>query len=156
MGPDDLRAVHAVELACFEQPWTLQMFDTEMHHNPVARYLLLEEEGQVIGFAGVHIVLDEGHITNIALLAAYRGRGLGRRLTAALMQYAANLGVRFMTLEVRVSNATAISLYESLGFIKVHVRRGYYEDTGEDAWLMVCDRMPQADPDFEEAETLRE
>ena len=71
------------------------------------------------------------------------------------MQYAANLGVRYMTLEVRVATG-APSAYESLGFIKVHVRKRYYEDNGEDAWLMVCDRLPGAQEDFEEPETLQE
>lgn len=156
MEEGDLAAVHAVESACFPAPWTLHMFISELRSNPAARYLVLEQEGRVVGFAGAHMILDEGHITNIALLPAFRGRGLGRRLTQALMQYAANLGVRYMTLEVRVGNRRAISLYESLGFIKVHVRKRYYEDNGEDAWLMVCDRLPGAQEDFEEPETLRE
>ena len=71
-----------------------------------------------------------------------------------LMQYAANLGVSYMTLEVRVSNAAAIALYQSLGFFKVSVRPKYYEDNQEDALLMVCDKMPEADPDFAEDESL--
>ena len=77
-------------------------------------------------------------------------------LTAGLMQYAANLGVTYMTLEVRRSNETAQSLYRSLGFIQVGVRKKYYEDNGEDALFMVCDHMPPAQEDFEEPETVRE
>ena len=74
----------------------------------------------------------------------------------ALLQYAANLGVQYMTLEVRPSNKTAIALYESLGFIKVAVRAKYYEDNQEDAFIMVCDRMPAVQDDFVEEDTLHE
>lgn len=156
MVRSDVDAVHALEAACFPAPWTHAMFVEEMERNPVARYLVLETEGQVIGFAGAHIILDEGHVTNIAVREDHRGRGLGRKLTLALLQYAADLGARYITLEVRPSNEKAIALYKSLGFIKVSVRKRYYEDNGEDAWLMVCDRLPAADPGFSEPETLFE
>ena len=66
------------------------------------------------------------------------------------MQYLSNLGAAYATLEVRVSNERAQHLYESVGFIRVGKRKRYYEDNGEDAWLMVCERMPEVDPDFEE------
>ena len=85
-----------------------------------------------------------------------RGKGLGRLLTEGLKQYAANLGVVYMTLEVRRSNIVAQNLYKSLGFIQVGVRKKYYEDNGEDALFMVCDKMPPADEDFEEEETVAE
>ena len=93
-------------------------------------------------------------MTNIAVRQDCRGRGLGRMITRALMQYASNLGAEYLTLEVRQSNVTAQNLYKSLGFVKVNVRKRYYEDTGEDAWLMVCDQLPPAEPDFEEDETI--
>jgi len=73
-----------------------------------------------------------------------------------LMQYAANLGVRYLTLEVRASNTPAIALYQSLGFIKVGIRKKYYEDNQEDALLMVCDQLPEAEDDFTEEETVYE
>lgn len=150
----DARAVAAVEAACFPTPWTLRDFEQEMGENPVARYLVAEQGWRILGFAGAHIILDEGHITNVAVLPEARGQGLGRKLLQALLQYAANLGAAYLTLEVRQSNLPAIRLYTSFGFIKVSVRKKYYEDTGEDALLMVCDRLPPADPDFTEAETL--
>ncbi|MHC1785874.1 MAG: ribosomal protein S18-alanine N-acetyltransferase [Christensenellales bacterium] len=154
MREDDLDAVHAIEAACFALPWTRDMFLSELTHNKVARYLVLEDAGQIIGFAGAHMILDQGHVTNIAISAPHRGKGRGRLLTLGLMQYAANLGVQYMTLEVRQSNQAAISLYSSLHFVKVSVRKRYYEDNGEDAWLMVCDRLPPPHEDFEEPETL--
>ena len=153
----DATAVHAIEAATFAIPWSLQSFEEDMTRNACARSLVAQTPaGDIIGFAGVWVVIDEGHITNIAVRKDYRGQGIGRLLTAGLMQYAANLGVTYMTLEVRRSNETAQSLYRSLGFIQVGVRKKYYEDNGEDALFMVCDHMPPAQEDFEEPETVRE
>ncbi|MBR1585304.1 MAG: ribosomal protein S18-alanine N-acetyltransferase [Clostridia bacterium] len=157
MTLQDVDGVHAIERATFAKPWTREDFIKEMTTNACARYLVAEDEaGEIVGFAGAWIVLDEAHVTNVAVAEAKRGRGIGRQLTAGLMQYAANLGVSYMTLEVRRSNQTAQNLYRSLGFEYVGVRKRYYEDNGEDAFLFVCQHMPPADPDFEEAETARE
>ena len=150
----DVPAVHRLEEAIFSIPWSEKDFVYEMTENKVARYLVIEEAGEIIAFAGAHIILDQAHVTNIAVRQDCRGRGLGRMITRALMQYASNLGAEYLTLEVRQSNATAQNLYKSLGFVKVNVRKRYYEDTGEDAWLMVCDQLPAVEPDFEETETL--
>lgn len=152
----DASQVAHIEAACFQTPWTLRDFEHEMSQNPVARYLVAEVDGQLVGFAGAHIILDEGHITNVAVLPGARGQGLGKKLLKALLQYAANLGARYLTLEVRASNAPAIALYKSFGFIKVSVRKRYYADSGEDALLMVCDQMPPAEADFSEPETVND
>ncbi|MBQ8654267.1 MAG: ribosomal protein S18-alanine N-acetyltransferase [Clostridia bacterium] len=152
----DVKAVAAIEAATFPTPWSEADFERELTTNAVARYLVAEKDGQVIGFAGAWVILDESHVTNIAIAQAHRGCGYGRALTAELMQYLSNLGAAYATLEVRKSNLTAQNLYQSLGFIKLGVRKRYYEDNNEDALLMVCDHMPEADPDFEEAETVRE
>lgn len=151
----DVPGVAAVEAAVFPTPWSEEAFASEMR-NVAARYLVAEHEGRIVGFAGAWIILDESHVTNIALLPEHRGKGVGRRLTQGLMQYLSNLGAAYATLEVRRSNAVAQSLYASMGFIKLGVRKRYYEDNGEDALIMVCDHMPEADPDFEEAETVKE
>ena len=153
MTLSDVPAVHRLEQAIFSMPWSEKDFVYEMTENKVARYLVIEEAGEIIAFAGAHIILDQAHVTNIAVRQDCRGRGLGRMITRALMQYASNLGAKYLTLEVRQSNAAAQNLYKSLGFVKVNVRKRYYEDTGEDAWLMVCDQLPPAEPDFEEDET---
>lgn len=152
----DVDAVHEIDAATFARPWSRDAFVQEMTKNLCARYLVAEEEGRVIGFAGAWIVLDEAHVTNIAVEETYRGRGIGRQLTAGLMVYAANLGVVYMTLEVRRSNLVAQRLYQSLGFEYVGVRKRYYEDNGEDAFLYCCQHMPAPDPEFEEAETVHE
>ena len=156
MTLDDVERVSAIEAEAFPRPWTAADFRHELTENKVARYLVVEEAGEVAAFAGVHVILDQGHVTNIAVAEQHRGKGYGRLVTAALMQYAANLGATYLTLEVRASNQAAQNLYASLGFIKVSVRKRYYEDTGEDAWLMACDQLPAADPDFEEPETVYE
>ena len=155
MVEGDIDGVAAIEAATFPTPWSRDAFASEMR-NVAARSLVAEVEGVVIGFAGAWIILDEAHVTNIAVLREYRGRGFGRALTAGLMQYLANLGAAYVTLEVRRSNAVAQGLYESLGFQRLGVRKRYYEDNGEDALIMVCDRMPPVEEGFEEAETVRE
>lgn len=153
MNIDDVQVVAGIEKATFAKPWSMADFTYEMESNPVARYVVAEQAEQVLGFAGAHIILDEGHITNVAVLKEARGQGIGRKLMNALIQYAANLGVRYLTLEVRAGNEPAIALYRSLGFIKVTVRKKYYNDNGEDALLMVCDKLPEAEIDFSEDET---
>ena len=151
----DVDGVAAVEAATFPTPWSRDAFISEMK-NVAARYLVAEKDGRIIGYAGAWIILDESHITNIAVLKDERGQGIGRALTHGLMQYLSNLGAAYATLEVRKSNEVAQSLYVSLGFIKLGVRKRYYEDNGEDALIMVCDHMPDADPEFEEDETVHE
>lgn len=156
MGLEDVDAVHAIEAATFPTPWSREDFVKEMTANACARYLVAQEGGQTVGFAGAWIVLDEAHITNIAVRKDCRGRGIGRRLTEELMRYAANLGVVYATLEVRRSNEAAKKLYQSLGFEYVGVRKRYYVDNGEDALIYCCQRMPETDPDFSEPETAFE
>ena len=155
MKVEDVDGVAAVEAATFPTPWSRDAFASEMK-NVAARYLVAEKDGKLIGYAGAWIILDESHITNIAVLKDERGQGIGRRLTEGLMQYLSNLGAAYATLEVRKSNEVAQNLYKSLGFIKLGVRKRYYEDNGEDALIMVCDHMPEAEPDFEETETVHE
>ena len=156
MTLEDVPQVHEIELKTFHTPWSYQSFVDEMTTNKCARYIVAEEDGKVLGYAGAWMIFDEGHITNIAVDESVRGKGIGAGVTKALMQYAANLGVQYMTLEVRRSNEVAQKLYQKLGFIKLGVRKKYYEDNGEDAFLMVIDHLPEADPDFEEEETVHE
>jgi len=146
----DVAQVAALEKAVFPRPWSEASFLREVEENPVARYLVADREGEILGYAGAWVVLDECHITNIAVAEDARGQGLGRRLMEALMQYVSNLGAAWADLEVRVSNDRAQRLYASVGFVSVGKRKRYYEDNGEDAYLMVCEHMPPVDPDFEE------
>lgn len=155
MTMDDVDGVYAVEIGTFVDAWSRDAFVSDMK-NPVARYLVAEQDGKIIGYAGAWVILDESHITNIAVLKEHRGQGTGKRLTHELLQYLSNLGAAYATLEVRRSNEIAQNLYKSLGFVQLGVRKRYYADNGEDALIMVCDHMPAADPDFTEAETVFE
>ncbi len=147
----DVPAVHAIEVATFAMPWSLESLQNEMERNACARYLIAEDEsGALIAYAGAWIVFDEAHVTNVAVAQAMRGRGIGRAILAALMQYAANMGAQVLTLEVRKSNTVALALYQSMGFSQLGVRKRYYEDNGEDALLLVCDKLPAVEANFAE------
>lgn len=152
MLPEDIDGVYEVESACFATPWTKDSICNDVANNPCARYLVAESDGCIVAYAGIWIILDEGHVTNIAVLEQYRGYHLGKALFAALMRYASNLGVIYVTLEVRKSNITAQNLYKHFDFVTVNIRKKYYEDNGEDACLMVCDKMPPIDPNFDDTD----
>ncbi len=137
----DVDAVLQVEKASFVTPWSRAAFEAEVGDNDLACYLVAEADGQVIGYAGMWLILDEAHVTNVALLPAYRGRGLGSTLMGALCEVAKTVGARRMTLEVRPSNLAAQRLYGKLGFEVRGVRPGYYTDTKEDALIMWRDRL---------------
>ena len=112
--------------------------------------MAVNDTGEVIGYAGAWMIFEEGHITNIAIRQDCRGQGVGEALTQALVQYAANLGVQYITLEVRRSNLIAQNMYRKLGFEKLGVRKCYYPDNQEDAFLMVLQQMPEIEDEFTE------
>ena len=147
MTAEDIDAVHAIERESFAIPWSREAFVKEVTENLCARYVVLREDGAPVAYAGAWLVIDEGHITNIAVRSDRRGRGYGERITSALIQLCADTGVRYMTLEVRRGNAVARRLYEKLGFVEVGYRKRYYADNGEDALVMALERMPEGDPE---------
>ena len=150
MQKRDVPRVAAIERETFARPWSEESFRREMESNPVARYLVAERGGEILGYAGAWVVMDECHITNVAVRESDRGQGIGKMLVRALMRYVSNLGASWADLEVRVSNARAQHIYAGEGFVSVGKRKRYYEDNGEDALLMVCEHMPETDPEFEE------
>lgn len=121
---------------CFSLPWSREAFREEILENPLARYLVAELNGETIAYAGLWKILEEGHITNVAVLPAHRRRGIAEALVTELCRRAEAEGVRKFTLEVRASNAGAITLYEKLGFAAMGRRKNYYDDNGEDALLL--------------------
>ncbi len=141
MKSEDIDEVLKIERLCFSTPWSYQAFKSEIEGNHCARYVVAEREGHVIGYGGMWIILDEAHITNVAVHPHYRGKGIGEALMKALINTAAQLKITSMTLEVRVSNKIAQNLYEKLGFMGVGVRKGYYTDNGEDALIMWKDKL---------------
>ena len=146
MTLDDVDAVAAIEAATFRTPWSKESFYREVTDNACARYVVLREDGVAMAYAGVWFVLDEGHITNIAVHPDRRGIGYGERVTRAMIQLAADSGMNWMTLEVRRSNVAAQNLYHKLGFIDVGYRKRYYENS-EDALIMALERLPEAHPE---------
>lgn len=135
----DIDSVHRVELQSFSTPWSRAALAAEVLDNDLAWYLVMEDSQRIIGYAGMWIIIDEAHVTNIAIAPDRRGNGLGERLVRALMDSARERGAVSMTLEVRQSNAAARQLYGKLGFSAQGVRRNYYADSGEDALVMWCD-----------------
>ncbi len=136
MTLSDLDQVMSVEHQAFSAPWSRQAFISELVDNQLARYYVAEYQGQIIGYAGIWLIVDEGHVTNIAVHPEYRGLHLGESLLLTLMGSCRQHSIRRITLEVRVSNHVARNLYEKFGFTSVGVRKGYYTDNNEDAIIM--------------------
>lgn len=131
----DIDSIVEIEQKSFRIPWSKQMIEDEFF-NPNAHYLVAEVMGKIVGYAGFWKILDEGHITNVAVHPDYRGSGYGRELIAVMVDKAKELDITKMTLEVRVSNNVAISLYKSFGFVSAGIRKKYYADNDEDAMIM--------------------
>ena len=142
----DVDAVCAIEEATFARPWSRASIENELT-NSCARYVVLRRGGETVGYAGMWLVIDEAHVTNVAIRKDLRGQGLGEKLMRALIQLAADSGMIWMTLEVRRSNAAAQGLYRKLGFVDVGWRKRYYEDNGEDALLMGLEHLPEGHPE---------
>ena len=136
MRLEDIPAVHGIEVEAFPTPWSEQAFVNELTQNHFAHYVVMEYGDRVIGYGGMWVIIDEAHVTNVAVLPEFRGRKLGSRLMAELGDRAWRLGAKHMTLEVRESNMVAQSLYMKYGFKPSGVRPGYYSDNGEDAIIM--------------------
>ncbi|MCL4425584.1 MAG: ribosomal protein S18-alanine N-acetyltransferase [Firmicutes bacterium] len=141
MTPEDLDGVMTIEKLSFPTPWSRQAFYTEIMENSYAHYIVARVGKTVIGYAGMWLILDEAHVTNVAVHPDYRGRGVGQALMQELVERALQEGAESMTLEVRVSNLAAQQLYEKLGFEKRGIRRGYYTDVKEDAIIMWKDNL---------------
>lgn len=143
----DVDAIWEIEKQSFTVPWSRDAFVKEVTENRCARYMVVREDGVPVAYAGMWLVLDEAHITNIAVREDKRGFGLGEMVARALMQLAADTGIRYMTLEVRRTNRVAQSLYKKLGFVEVGFRKRYYADNNEDALVMACEQMPEPHPE---------
>jgi [ribosomal protein S18]-alanine N-acetyltransferase len=132
----DIDDILGIEQASFAVPWSREAFYREIAQNQFAYYLVIEDHFQVIGYCGIWIVMDEAHVTNIAILPSYRGRKLGEELMKQAIKLAKRYGAVSMTLEARVSNHVAQNLYKKLGFQPGGIRKNYYSDNGEDALVM--------------------
>ncbi len=136
MREEDIDQVLTVEQASFTVPWSREAFYNELQNNKFAVYIVLEEDNKIIGYCGTWIVIDEAHVTNVAILPESRGRKLGETMMRKLMSVSREMGAKSMTLEVRVTNHVAQSLYRKLGFQNGGIRKNYYSDNQEDALVM--------------------
>lgn len=136
MREDDIEQIVNIENLSFATPWSRESFFNELNKNQFATYVVMEDGEKIIGYCGMWLIVDEAHITNIAVLPAYRGRKLGDALLAKVIEIARTMGAKSMTLEVRVSNHVAQNLYRKYGFKNGGIRKGYYTDNHEDAIVM--------------------
>jgi len=172
MTLDDIPTVAELEQIIFTLPWSANAFNYELRHNPAAEYLVLRYvlwiikdglplprpvrrllgasrlDSSLLGYGGFWLMLDEAHICTLGLRPEWRGRGLGELLLAALLERALARQAHIVTLEVRVTNLKAQSLYLKYGFRVVGQRKRYYSDNGEDALIMTTD--PVASPSYQE------
>lgn len=135
MLKDDLDAVAELEQLSFSIPWSYENLEQGLS-NGLDQYLVWEENGMAAGYINFRIRAGEGEIERVAVHPLLRGRGFGRKLMEAMVEYASGQGVRDITLDVRVNNQTAINLYESCGFVKEAIRKDYYREPTEDAIIM--------------------
>lgn len=135
MKREDVPRVHEIECACFRSPWSKNALLGELR-NDVAHYLVMELNGELIGYGGMWVLFEEAHVTNVAIMPDYRKCGRGRTLMLAMMERAIKFGAEKMTLEVRETNFIAQHLYEKLGFYQNGFRAHYYSDTGEGALIL--------------------
>src|SRR5690554_4066286 len=136
MTVEDITQIQLVEGKCFPTPWSRSIFVSELTRNDNAIYIVAAVGERIVGYAGIWIILDEGHITNIAVDPNFRRQGIGQGLMDVLTVEAVKRGVTAMTLEVRVTNYGAQALYTKLGFVPNGIRKEYYQDDKEDALIM--------------------
>lgn len=136
MKYSDINHVMEVEKSSFTSPWTKEIFYQEIEKNSYAHYFVVESNEQVIGYAGMWIVVDDAQITNIAIKPDYRGFRIGERLFQHIYQHAIQNGVKRLSLEVRASNYVAQRLYRKFGLVPGGIRKNYYTDNQEDAIIM--------------------
>lgn len=139
MSEADIEAVAAIEGASFSDPWPLESFRTELLYNRLAAYYTARIGNTVIAYIGAWIILDEVHITTLAVDKRYRRSGVASHLLERLFSEVQSSGVRYLTLEVRPSNLAARSFYEKYGFVVLGRRKRYYID--EDALIMTRENL---------------
>lgn len=136
MTIDDLEYVLEIEENSFSIPWSRESLVSEITKNELAKYIVARSDNVIVGYAGIWKILDEGHITNIAVCPEQRRKKIGSKMVEGLINLANDLGINSLTLEVRESNISAQNLYEKFGFEVCGMRKKYYSDNDEDALIM--------------------
>ena len=132
----DIKAIEGQEQVCFTDPWSYESLEHDILNNKLSFYIVAEVEGVVCGYVGIWNIVDEGHITNVAVSPDYRRKHIASNMLDVLIASCEEAGVERFTLEVRAGNEPAKALYAGKGFKEVSVRKGYYQDNGEDAIIM--------------------
>lgn len=140
MQPEDIDRVVELDAKCFPLPWSAGAYNTEVR-NPSAYYIVARADGTVVGYAGMWLIMDEAHITTVGVDPEFRGRKVGERILVNLLDEAVHRGARRATLEVRRTNSVAQNLYHKYNFHTVAIRKAYYTDNNEDAFVMWIDDM---------------
>lgn len=133
---NDVEDIYEIEKLCFPDPWSRDALIYELESNPRAFYIVADLENQVVGYAGLWWIGDEGHITNVAVRPGFRNRKIGEGIVNVMIDFTTKEGMKHHTLEVRRSNEPAIKLYEKFGFQVEGVRKEYYLNNHEDALIM--------------------
>ena len=136
MKLQDIDGVLEVEKECFPTPWSRNSFISEVRDNDDAYYYVAKLDGKIVGYIGAWFILDEAHITNVAVHPSSRRIGVATKLFNFIFAVGRANGIHSFTLEVRKSNYGAQRLYRRLGFVVTGLRRGYYQDNNEDALIM--------------------
>lgn len=137
MDINDLEDVVALEHKLFSSPWSVKDFMYELFENEFSHNYVLEDHQQIIGYIGLWVMYEQSQITTFGIAPSFQGQGLGKFLLFNMIEEAKSLKANQMSLEVRVSNQKAIALYQKCGFQSVAIRKDYYQDNHEDAYLMV-------------------
>lgn len=135
MRAEDVPFISRLEEETFSMPWSAASF-LQMIEKEDTAYFVAEEDGRLLGGCGLLLIAGEGNITNVVVAPEARRRGVATGLLTYLLEEGDRAGLTAYTLEVRVSNAAAIRLYEKLGFVSEGIRPGFYEKPTEDAMIM--------------------
>lgn len=139
MTLDHVDRVVQIEKESFSNPLSKKLLIREICENEIASYQVILLEGEVVGYFGIWLINDEGHILNIAVAKDHRNKGYGRLLVSRLLELAKEMGIDKLTLEVRESNEPAKKLYTKAGFQVLGIRKNYYTNPTEDAHIMWLD-----------------
>jgi ribosomal-protein-alanine N-acetyltransferase len=136
MRADDIPEILRVEALCFSTPWPRNAFHNELTENKLAHYFTGRCGDEIVAYGGLWVILEDAHITTIAVHPSHQGQRYGERILIRLLEESVERGACWVTLEVRESNVTAQNLYKKYGFTVVNTRRAYYSDNDENALVM--------------------
>lgn len=136
---DHLDQLEEIETLCFSDPWSRRLLSELLENEAAATLAAVGEDGTVLGYASIQVVLDEGYINNVAVRPEYRRQGVASQLLDVFRRFGLGHGLAFLTLEVRDSNQAARALYAKHGFVETGRRKNYYQHPKEDAMIMTLE-----------------